>query len=90
MNGLTRRRLYAILDLGYVEPARAEAVVGELIRGGADLIQLRGKKQNLAELTFLAEKLHRLTSAAGVPLIINDHPEIARDVAAGRPASRPG
>ena len=63
---------------------------GELIRGGADLIQLRGKKQSLAELTFLAEKLHRLTSAAGVPLIINDHPEIARDVAARRPASRPG
>ncbi len=81
VNGLTRRRLYAILDLGYVEPARAEAVVGELIRGGADLIQLRGKKQSLAELTCLAEKLHRLTSAAGVPLIINDHPEIARDVA---------
>jgi len=81
VNGLTRRRLYAILDLGYVEPARAETVVGELIRGGADLIQLRGKKQNVAELTLLAEKLHRLTSAAGVPFIINDHPEIARDVA---------
>ena len=81
VNGLARAWLYAILDLGYVEPGRAEAVAGELIRGGADLIQLRGKKQSQAELTFLAEKLHRLTSAAGVPLIINDHPEIARDVA---------
>jgi len=50
------------------------------VRGGADLIQLRGKKQNLAELTFLAEKLHRLTSAAGVPLIINDHPQLLREV----------
>jgi thiamine-phosphate pyrophosphorylase len=80
-NALTRARLYAILDLGYVAPGRAEVVAGELIRGGADLIQLRGKKESIAELTRLAEKLLCLTSAAGVPLIINDHPEIARDVA---------
>jgi len=81
VNGLRGGRLYAILDLGYIESGRAEAVAGELIRGGADLIQLRGKKQTQAELTLLADKLHRLTSAAGVPLVINDHPEIARDVA---------
>ena len=81
MNALTRARLYAILDLGYVESGRAEAVTGDLIRGGADLIQLRGKKESSEELTRLAEKLHRLTSDAGVPLIINDYPEIARDVA---------
>ena len=81
VNALTRARLYAILDLGYVESGRAEAVTGDLIRGGADLIQLRGKKESSEELTRLAEKLHRLTSDAGVPLIINDYPEIARDVA---------
>ena len=75
------RRLYAILDLGYVAPERAESVAGDLIRGGADLIQLRGKKQSHRRSSpSLAEKLHRLTSEAGVPLIINDHPEIARDV----------
>src|SRR4029453_7105624 len=49
VNELARGRLYAILDLGYVEPGRAETVAGELIRGGADLIQLRGKKQSQAE-----------------------------------------
>ena len=81
MNALTRARLYAILDLSYVAPDRAEAVTEDLIRGGADLIQLRGKKKSIAELTRVAEKLHRLTSSAGVPLIINDHPEIARDIA---------
>ena len=90
MDTRARCRLYAILDLGYVAPTQAEAVAAELIRGGADLIQLRGKKQTVAELARLAEKLHRLTSAAGVPLIINDHPEIARDVAVGGAASRPG
>ena len=80
-SALARCRLYAILDLGYVAPADAAAVTAELIRGGADLIQLRGKQQTVAELTRLAEELHALTSHAGIPLIINDHPEIARDVA---------
>lgn len=80
MNALSRARLYAILDLGYIPPEKVEVVAEDLIRGGADLIQLRGKKESIEELTRLAEKLHRLTSAAGVPLIINDHPEIARDV----------
>ncbi|MDQ3116601.1 MAG: thiamine phosphate synthase [Verrucomicrobiota bacterium] len=80
-NALQRARLYAILDLGYVATERAEAIAGDLIRGGADLIQLRGKKEGVEALARLAEKLHRLTSSAGVPLIMNDHPEIARDVA---------
>jgi thiamine-phosphate pyrophosphorylase len=81
VNALARARLYAILDLGYVAPDRAEEAARDLLRGGADLIQLRGKKESIAELGRLAEKLHRLTSAAGVPLIINDHPKIARDIA---------
>ena len=68
--------------MGYVAPDAAEETVAQLIRGGVDIIQLRGKKQTVPELTGLAEKLHRLTSHAGIPLIINDHPEIARDVAA--------
>lgn len=77
---LARCRLYAILDLGYIAPAEAEAATAQLLRGGADLIQLRGKKETVAELTRLAEQLHGLTSHAGIPLIINDHAEIARDV----------
>ena len=79
MDSLARCRLYAILDLGYVTPTDAEAAAAQLIRGGADVIQRRGKQQTIAELTRLAERLHRLTSHAGVPLIINDHPEVARD-----------
>ena len=79
-SALARCRLYAILDLGYVAPADAKEATAQLIRGGADLIQLRGKQQTVAELTRLADQLHGLTSHAGIPLIINDHPEIARDV----------
>jgi thiamine-phosphate pyrophosphorylase len=82
VEGLASARLYAILDLGYVGPARAEAATEALLAGGADLVQLRGKEQSRSTLAALAKKLHALTSAAGVPLIINDHAEIARDVPA--------
>ncbi len=79
-DALQRARLYAILDLAYVTPGRAESVAEDLIRGGADLIQLRGKKESLEKLARLAERLRRLTSSAGVPLIINDHAETAREI----------
>jgi thiamine-phosphate pyrophosphorylase len=81
VDSLAPCHLYVILDLGYVAVAQAERIAAELIEGGADLIQLRGKGLTIAELGRLAGKLHRLTSAARVPLIINDHPEVARDVA---------
>jgi thiamine-phosphate pyrophosphorylase len=79
---LNRVRLYAILDLGYVTPEEAAEATTQLLRGGADLIQLRGKQQAVAELTALAEHLHGLTSHAGVPFVINDHPGVAREVSA--------
>lgn len=79
-DSLGQARFYAILDLGYIAPADALRVAGELIRGGADLIQLRAKNQSVDKLRELVAELHRLTSAANVPLIINDHPEIARDL----------
>ncbi|MEO8440143.1 MAG: thiamine phosphate synthase [Spartobacteria bacterium] len=82
VSALGSARLYAILDLGYVAPEKAEAAVRDLIRGGADLIQLRGKNVSLEELIRLGTRLHRLTSKADVPLIINDHPEVAREVSA--------
>ncbi|MGI8889569.1 MAG: thiamine phosphate synthase [Chthoniobacterales bacterium] len=81
MSALASARLYAILDLGYVAPANALRVAEDLIRGGADLIQLRGKQQSIPELQDLAGELHRLMSRKGIPLIVNDHPEIAREVA---------
>lgn len=79
-DSLGRARLYAILDLGYVAPDDAEKVTERLIEGGADIIQLRAKQQRVEALSEIARQLHRLTSRAKVPLVINDHPEIARDV----------
>ncbi|HKP92820.1 MAG TPA: thiamine phosphate synthase, partial [Chthoniobacterales bacterium] len=79
---LSRCRLYAIVDLGYVEPRDALATTKALIAGGVDLLQLRAKQQSLPDLANLARELHTLTRDRGVPLIVNDHPEIARDIGA--------
>jgi thiamine-phosphate pyrophosphorylase len=79
---LSRCRLYGILDLSYVEIAEIERVVEQMMDGGADLIQLRAKGCPSAQVATLAADLHRRTAARGVPLIVNDHPEIARVVSA--------
>jgi thiamine-phosphate pyrophosphorylase len=79
---LGRARLYAILDLAYVAPNEVASVAESVLQGGADVLQLRGKKQSPNELREIGAELHRLTKSAGVPLIINDHAEVARDLAA--------
>ncbi len=82
MIDLNRCLFYGILDLGYVPPGAALGVAKGMIAGGVDLMQLRAKGQPLAEMAKLAGELHAETSAANVPLIINDHAEIARDIGA--------
>jgi thiamine-phosphate pyrophosphorylase len=77
---LTHCRLYGIVDLDYVKAADALRATEAMIEGGVDLIQLRGKQKSLDELTDLAAKLHHITSRFSVPLIVNDHAELARRV----------
>ena len=72
--------LYGILDLAYVEMSRSCRVVETMIEGGVDLIQVRGKNATIEELTDLCSQLHKVTAPASVPLIVNDHPEIAARV----------
>ena len=80
MRNLSDCRLYGILDLGYVGIDDAERVTKSMIDGDVDLIQLRAKEHSVKEIVDLAGKLHQVTSAAGVPLIVNDHAEIAAKV----------
>jgi thiamine-phosphate pyrophosphorylase len=70
-------RLYGIIDLGYVEEPDLARVAEQMIEGGVDLIQLRGKGKSLDELVGRAAKLHELTARSARPLIVNDHAEIA-------------
>ena len=70
-------RLYGIIDLGYVEEPDLARVAEQMIEGGVDLTQLRGKGKSLDELAGHAAKLHELTARSSTPLIVNDHAEIA-------------
>jgi thiamine-phosphate pyrophosphorylase len=82
LSSLGDGRLYGILDLAYVAPDELIRVAGEMIDGGVDILQLRGKKQSAAELDAIATNLRTVTTKRSVPLIINDYPAIARSVGA--------
>lgn len=74
-------RLYGILDLGYVLPAQVETMTAALCEGGVDLIQLRAKKAAKSEVERLARQMQAVLRDFDVPLIINDHAEIAAEIA---------
>ena len=73
-------RLYGILDLSYVDAVDVSRVTTAMIDGGVDLIQLRGKQQSIDELVDLAAELHQITCRSSIPLIVNDHAEVAAKV----------
>ncbi len=82
MNPLLASRFYAILDTGYVPRARWTSVCRALLRGGADLVQLRAKRETAAERrALLAEILPLFVPGAVVaappPLIVNDDLDLA-------------
>ena len=77
---LNDARLYGIVDLGYVEESDVTHVAEQMIEGGVDIIQLRGKGKSLDELTDYAARLHEITARSSTPLIVNDHAEIANQV----------
>jgi thiamine-phosphate pyrophosphorylase len=80
MRTLHECRLYGIVDLGYVEESDVAGVVEQMIEGGVDLIQLRGKGKSLDELAGYAARLHELTAGSAAPFIVNDHADIACQV----------
>jgi thiamine-phosphate pyrophosphorylase len=80
LRNLSDCRLYGILDLGYVDASELPRVAEAMLQGGVDLIQLRAKRQSLEEIVDLAGALHEITSRAGIPLIVNDHAEVAATV----------
>src|SRR5215475_12710857 len=80
MSALSECRLYGIIDLGYVEPRDTARIVEQMVEGGVDLIQLRGKNNSIGELVELSKELHELPAKSGTPLIVNDYAEIARRI----------
>lgn len=82
MKALGDCHLYGILDLGYVEGERAVDVARQMIQGGIDIVQLRAKKLSEEQVEELGFQLAPLFEEAGVPFIINDHPELVPSMGA--------
>jgi thiamine-phosphate pyrophosphorylase len=81
MRALRECRLYGIIDLGYIPRLRdCNRVAEQMVTGGVDLIQLRGKGRSIDELVDLASEIHEITALSNTPLIINDHAEVAARV----------
>jgi thiamine-phosphate pyrophosphorylase len=75
--------LYGIIDLGYVPLIPdCNRIAQQMIEGGVDLIQLRGKGKSIDDLANVAAALHEITSRFSIPFIVNDHAEVARSVGA--------
>ncbi len=68
--------LYVITDKKLVNGSIEEAV-RRAIAGGATIVQYREKDANTAEMIRVACRLHRITKAASIPLIINDRLDVA-------------
>lgn len=77
---LREARLYGIIDRAYVSGEDAAGVLEKMVAGGIDVVQLRAKNCGVDEVRALAEKLLPVARATGIPLLVNDHVEIAQAV----------
>jgi thiamine-phosphate pyrophosphorylase len=82
VNTLAAARLYGIVDLGYLSADTAPVAAERLLEGGVDILQIRAKQTDKSIVAALAEEIHALTAPLGVPLILNDHPDLLRDIPA--------
>lgn len=74
--------LYTFVDSAYLRGRDPVELARQLCAGGSDLLQLRAKGAAPDEIKRLAEKILPVCEAAGVALVINDHPAIAHAVGA--------
>lgn len=75
-------RLYAVTDRNWIRQIPGghhtlEQQVEEAVLGGATIIQLREKDLDDSTFTELATRVAGITRRYGVPLIINDNPDVA-------------
>ena len=75
--------LYAITDRHWLNGRTLESQVREVLAGGATMLQLREKTLGDAELLLEGQSIQRVCEEFGVPLIINDNVEVARQLGAG-------
>ena len=72
--------LYAVTDRHWLNGQRLEDVAEELLAAGVTCLQLREKHQDPAEFVRMARALKPICARYGVPLILNDAVELAKEV----------
>lgn len=73
--------LYLVTDSSLLPPGAALADhVRAAIKGGATIVQLREKRLGTADFIALGKRVHAVTKALGVPLLINDRVDVAMAV----------
>jgi thiamine-phosphate pyrophosphorylase len=77
-----RYLLYAVTDRSWLNGQRLEDQVEQAILGGVTCVQLRDKTLSPKEFYAEAVQVKQVTDCYGVPLIINDHVEIAAQIGA--------
>jgi len=77
LHRLTLPPLYAILDPEQTKARSPEAVLRELLEGGAKIVQLRAKSMAPRDFLKLARETRALTQPYGCRLIVNDRVDIA-------------
>ena len=75
-SALQNARLYAILDSAYTPPARWPYLASQLAAGGASVFQIRAKNLPKDEILMHARILAPLLAELGLPLILNDYPDL--------------
>ncbi len=69
--------LYAILDPELIRDRAIDVVLGELLRAGAKILQLRAKSLTAKEFLALAQFVRGQTASYQCRLIVNDRADIA-------------
>ena len=76
------RGLYIITDTHLIPRQRFAATVEAAVSNGARIVQLREKDAPPEEVARLGRELVAVTRRYGAVLLINDYPEVARDIGA--------
>lgn len=69
-------RLYLVTDTAQCGRLGVVATVAAAVAGGVTAVQLRDPEAGLGELRDTAMQLTQLLAPSGIPLLINDHPEL--------------
>jgi thiamine-phosphate pyrophosphorylase len=77
-----QRGLYFAADTSLLHEPEIYSVTRAALEGGVVLVQLRAKSIALADLTRIARELTGICEPFGVPLLVNDLPEVAAEAGA--------